>query len=233
MGTGLEMKFEVRTLIGVALSMVLLSACGNDPEASENRLAAKSVKHLGVYLLTLGHPPAPAAFDPAEVRAGLEQAGQPVYGVKLDKIRYNDFMAPYGDNGPIQTWASNTYEIVSLNAGILVATRGFGNDIMSASAPGLAQVRSASGFFHRVYYYLDGADQPQRSDFDCNFAASGNETIAVLDRGYATRRVTETCSNPDTSFENVYWFDGSGSLRQSVQFVSVQAASMQLQRVID
>jgi hypothetical protein len=142
-------------------------------------------------------------------------------------------MAPYGDNGPIRTWASNTYETVSLQDGILVATRGFGNDIMSSSAPSLGQVKSGAGFFHRVYYYLDGADQSQRADFDCNFAASGSETVAVLDKAYATRRVTESCSNPDTSFENLYWFDGSGSLRQSLQFVSVQAASMQLQRVLD
>jgi hypothetical protein len=233
MGTGLEMKFEHRALTAAALCLGLLSACGNDPQAGDNLAATQNAKNLATYALTLGHPPAPAAVDGSALRAALEQAGQPVYSVKVDKMRYNGYMAPYGSNGPIQTWASTSYETVSLKDGILVATRGFGPDIMSSITPPLGQIRSASGAVHRVYYYLDGADQPQRADFDCTLAASGSETIVVLTKAYATRRVTESCSNADASFENVYWFEGSGTLRQSVQFVSVQAASMQLQRIID
>ncbi len=234
MGTGLEMKFEFPGPTSAALfALALLSACGTDPQAGENQAAARSLKTVAGSLLTLGHKPATAPLDDAQLRAALLNVGQPIYSVKIDKMRYNNFMVPYGDNGPIQTWASKSYESVSLNDGILVATRGFGADLMSATTPTVGQARSGSGFFHRVYYYLDGADQPQQSDFDCNFVASGAETIAVLGKAYATRRITESCSNPETAFENVYWFDGSGSLRRSVQYVSAQAASVQLQRIID
>lgn len=232
MGTGLEMNVTRRTLSGLGLCLALLSACGNDSQSLENRAAAKVVRDFATGLVNRRAGPAPA-IDYAAVRAALLESGQPVYSVKIDKLHYRDFMAPYGENGPIQTWASNTYESVSMNDGIVVATRGFGPDIMSATVPALGQVSSAKGFFHRVYYYLDGADQPQRVDFDCNFAAAGSDTVTVLDQTYVTRRVTESCANPQSSFENSYWFDTSGRLRQSLQFVSEQVASMQLQRVID
>lgn len=234
MGTGLEMKFEFPGLTGAAmLALALLSACGTDPEVTENRSVASGFKAAAASFLTLGRQPAAANLDSASVRTALQQFGQPIYGVKIDKMRYVNFMVPYGENGPIRTWASKSYETISLKDGIVVATRGFGADLMSATAPTLGQAKSASGFFHRVYYYLDGADQPQQSDFDCNFASSGTETITVLGAAYATHRVTESCSNPQTRFENLYWFDGSGSLRQSLQYVSAQAALVQLQRVID
>ena len=45
--------------------------------------------------------------------------------------------------------------------------------------------------------------------------------------------MTETCSNATSHIENVYWFDESGKLRQSNQFMSPQTAYMTLQRIID
>jgi hypothetical protein len=117
--------------------------------------------------------------------------------------------------------------------GVVVATRGFGPDLMSSVAPDVGQIKSAGGFFHRVYYYLDGADQTYRLDFDCNFSASGSETIDLLGKAYAARRMTESCANADSHFENVYWFDKGGNLRQSDQFISTQLATMRLQRLVD
>lgn len=236
MGTGLEMKFKLHALVGIALCAALLSACGNDIVAGEAREAMKQAKDLAARGFGSGHGSAgtPAStVSLANVRAALGSSGQPVYRIAIETVGYIDFMAPYGNNGPIRTWASNTYETVSLNDGVLTATRGFGPDLMTSVAPGLGQVSAANGFFHRVYYYLDGADQTQRIDFDCNFSSSGSETVTVLDLTYVARRVNESCANPDHSFQNVYWFDGSGKLRQSEQFVSYELGSMHLQRVID
>ena len=117
--------------------------------------------------------------------------------------------------------------------GIVVATRGFGPDIMTSIAPGIAQVRQASGSFARSYYYLDGADQKLRLTYACTFAPNGTEAVEVLGKVYATRRVTETCTGPDSSFENVYWFDDGGKLRQSDQILARGLKQIRLQRIID
>lgn len=236
MGPGVEMKLNARTLTAAFLALSLLSACGNDQQADETKAALGTAKLIGKLIVNFGRNPTTNPPDPATIaiaRAALEKGGTPVYRIDVKKLRYMNFMAPYGDNGPVKTWASTAYETVSLNDGILVATRGFGPDLMSAVAPSLGQVRSGNGFFHRVYYHLDGADQPIRTDFDCEFSPSGSETVVVMGISYTTKGVTESCSNPAERFENTYSFDGSGKLRQSVQYVSSLAAMMQLQRVVD
>ncbi len=236
MGTGVEMKRNLPALVGALLSAALLSACGSAPDVSDTTVAAEATRNLFTSGFGLARKPASTAPTGARLQAiqtALAQSAVPVYGVKVDKLRFNGFVAPYGINGSIRTWASTAYQTVSMNDGVLVATRGFGSDMMSAVAPSIGQISSGNGFFHRVYYYLDGADQPQRLDFDCNFSTAGSETIDLYGQGYVARRVNESCANPDTRFENAYWFDGSGKLRQSDQFVSVQVATMRLQRLVD
>ena len=236
MGAGVEMKRNLPALVGALLSAALLSACGSAPDVSDTTVAAEATRNLfssGFGFARKSTSTTPTGAKLAAIQAALAQSAVPVYGVKVDKFGFNGFLAPYGDNGPIRTWASTVYQTVSMNDGVLVATRGFGSDLMSAVAPSVSQISSGTGFFHRVYYYLDGADQTQRIDFDCNFSVAGSEAIDLYGKGYTAWRVNESCANPDTKFENAYWFDGSGKLRQSDQFVSVQVATMRLQRLVD
>lgn len=235
MGTGLEMM-AMKTRFAVLLgALSLLASCGNAPDArdSQNTLAAgKQLTGLVSSKLN-GNS---ATLDPAAVatlRNTLEKDGQPIYSVSVADLTYANLMAPYGQNGNVQTWASMSYETVSLRDGILVATRGFGPDLMSSVAPDLAQVRNASGNFHRIYYYLDGADQTQSYGMDCQFVPSGAADVTVLGKVYATRSVIETCSGSGYDIKNVYWFDSSGKLRQSDQVMTLGLSPMRLQRVID
>lgn len=239
MGAGLEMKMRSFSLLGLlCLCLPLLAACGNGDEALDARNSLNAGKGLfSVVLAGKGKPvPVLTNLDPAigtPVRTALEQSGLPAIAVGLPGRGYLSFMGIYGQNGPVTTWVSQTYETVSLRDGILVATRGFGPDLMTAVAPELSQVSRASGSFHRIYYYLDGADQTVSTDYDCDFAAAGKETITVLGKAYVTRKVTESCDGPHKPFENAYWFDGSGRLRQSAQRMTPDLSLMTLQRVID
>ncbi len=233
MGTGLEMMGKLRSLTGLALALSLLSACGNDPQAGETRGAANAVKALGALLVSFGRQSAGASIDPAALRTAIEQTGKPVISVAAAQLGYADFLAPFGVNGAVETWGTSSLQSVSFRNGIVVATRGLGPDLMTATVPEIAQVRSGSGFFHRVYYRLDGNDQPVQDEFDCTFAANGAEGIEILGKAYSARRITESCANQNTRFDNVYWFDGSGKLRQSYQFVSIGAGILQLQRITD
>lgn len=228
MGTGLEMMMtpSLRRACTALLMCSMLVACGNSDNAEQARDA------YGLFSTWIGHK-GTQSQDPAAQRQMLEQVGRPILAVSVPKTRYASMMTPYGQNRNIETWASGTPETVSLRDGILVATRGFGSDIMSSVAPDVARVRSGSGSFNRTYYYLDGADQPKSLAFSCQFSANGPEDVVIVGLSYPSHRVTEVCANPTLSFQNSYWFDGSGKLRQSDQYVSPQLGVMRLQRVID
>lgn len=235
MGAGLEMTGMKNALLALVCALPLLSGCGNAPDAADSQISTKAAARL--FQMAAGKISKPVdKLDPAAIsalRQVLEKDGQPIYSVAVPALKYANLMAPYGQNGNVQTWASMSYETISLRDGILIATRGFGPDLMSSVAPSLAQVRQGSGSFHRSYYYLDGADQTQTYGLDCQFAPGEAAEVTVLGKAYATRSVTESCSGAGYSFQNAYWFDGGGALRQSDQVMTLGLSPMRLQRVID
>jgi Group 4 capsule polysaccharide lipoprotein gfcB, YjbF len=218
----------LRTAAGLALLslMMALAGCGSDPSAQDFTLQAKAIAALlnpggaaGGQNLNNLDPAAAAAL-----RSDLERKGQPTYLAINPSLRISGLMTPYGQNGDVQTWASPEGQTISLRQGLLVASRGYGPDLMSATVPGISQIAAGNGATQRRFYYLGGADEPREYDFDCSLADIGTETIAVLGKSYVTRRV---------DFTNSYWFDGGLNLRQSRQVITLGMQNLLLQRIID
>lgn len=231
----MEVKRQIRVACLLAW-LGLAAGCGSDPIVQESRAHLPKGQAIGAMVSALFVKPKPAAVDPAAVaavRQALVQAGQPVLLVKVPSLGYANLFAPYGENGDVTTWASPTGQTIALKDGLLVATRGFGTDLMSAKVPALRQVRRGNGTFARDYYDLDGADQNRRLSYACSFALVGAETIEVFGASYATHKVSETCLGPVQSFENAYWFDADGNLRQSVQHAAPGLPTLQIARIID
>ena len=232
MGTVLEMK----SLLCGGL-MVLLAGCGSDRGINDFAGAPQTV-FAGLQPrtnpATVANPDDPAVkAGILALRAGLQKDGQPIIIASNATLKYGNLLAPFGGSNGVVTWSSTSYQTISLRDGVMVATRGFGPDLMSSVAPAIATIAAARGITHRRYSYLDGADQPQSLDFTCTLAPAGTESIEVMAKVYGTRKVTESCAGPAGQFVNAYWFDGGSELRQSRQFLAPGLATMSIQRVID
>lgn len=224
----------------LAASFSLLAGCGTDSAGQDPSDKTRAV----LQMLKGGNRPPPGTLvasenDPAvqdslrALRASLEGGGQPIILASIPSLKYGTFHAPFGRNGDVQTWASPGYQEISLRNGVLIATRGFGPDLMSASAPDIATLQRGSGTVQRQYFYLDGADQRQVFEFTCTISTAGTETITVVAKSHATRKVVEACSGPTGSFTNSYWFENGGYLRQSSQFMAPGVDNLFMQRVVD
>ena len=212
--------------------LLFLAACGNTPDSADTSLSLRALRAIPAALVA--RPAAPTAAELAQTRAALQASGQPAIQVHAPGLNYSAFMVPYfPTKGGALTWSSGTYETVTLRDGILVWTRGLGPDLMASQAPSLAQVRAGQGSFHRIYEYLDGGDAVQSYDFDCDFAAKGPDSLTILDFSYQAQLVVETCSRGDQRFENRYWFDSSGKIRQSEQLLVPGMAPLRIQAVVD
>lgn len=217
------------------VSGLALSGCSSDQEAGTYQ---KSSKGLAAILKARFEPASMelAAVNPAEaaaLRDVLQQDGQPIYVVEVPHLAYLDLMAPYGENGDVVTWASTQYQSIAVRQGMILATRGFGDDLMSSAGPSVAQIAAGQGDTQRQYFFLDGADQGVQQIFTCNLASAGPQSIVILSRPYATRKIVETCSGSTGQFQNEFWFDNGTNLRQSRQMFAPGLEKVLMQRAID
>ena len=218
----------------LTLIALVLSACSSDK--ARPAFPLKDMAKAVVQQMIGTSAPAAAPPDAATIAAGrklLEEAGKPVILMTDPGTGLAGFMGILGENGPVQTWATPEYLTIGLRDGVMISTRGFGADLMSAEAPDLNVLSGGKGEYQRRYSYLDGADQTQVQTYDCSLHNAGAAQLTLLGKSLATRRVTEKCSGKQGVFENQYWFDAGGTLRQSSQMRVPGVGNMQLQQIID
>jgi hypothetical protein len=196
-------------------SAVLLAACGNSQTGQEFRAAVAAAGDV----VAPGEQPAPEALG----RASFELVPGPLLFVVLRDVAAAAPMVPFGENRGFRTWSTAEKQTLTLRRGMLVATRGLGDDLMSADVSAAASaVASGSGAgVVRITRHLDGADGVLVRSFDCSVTTAGREAITLVS-GEALNaiRVTEACSDGAVTFRNDYWKNQNGTVRRSRQWVS-------------
>ncbi len=220
----------LKHILGGFAAASLLASCGsNEGNGSEFRFAKTAITQA-----IQARRDAKAGVQPAPLtRESLAQYQTPMQKGFLPSLNMTAYFVPYGQNGDVETWFSSDKKSVSFRQGVMVATRGFGPDLMQSVAPGIGTIASGSGSYDRVYFYLDGADQVVRREYRCELANLGPETVTVVDRQHSTRHVTETCSGKGPGFTNDYWFENGTFLRKSNQLLVSEWGPIQFERVID
>jgi len=140
-------------------------------------------------------------------------------------------LVPGGTNGNRVTWLGAETLAITLEGGIIAATRGFPRDLMAADVSGVSRTISAGGGnVTRIHETLDDTDQISRQVLQCSIAPQGGETITILQKSFATSRYSETCQSDFLSFTNSYWVDGNGQIVRSLQAIAPEAGYVQLDR---
>lgn len=123
-------------------------------------------------------------------------------------------------NGTKTTWFERDGASVSFDRGVLIGTRGLGDDLMGSDVDGVIAAMSRGGNYARTFDFLDGLDQINRETFQCSMQVVRSETITIFERSYDTMVLQETCTRGSDRISNTYWRDGSGVIWQSRQWVS-------------
>ena len=119
--------------------------------------------------------------------------------------------------GDVTTWIAADGATMETRNGMVIATRGFGQDLMSASVPTPAQLVGGAGH-QRVHFFLDGTDTTNRRDYTCTVAAAtGGDGPAVA------HHLTEACVAERRRVTNEYWIDSRLRVIKSKQWISNHA----------
>lgn len=128
-------------------------------------------------------------------------------------------------NGDVQTWIGETGYSLTLEDGLLVATRGLGDDLIAANTAGVrAALRQGGGATERQHDYLDARDRIRTETYTCTIAPQGPQEVDLGIRAITAYLLTETCANDRIQFENQYFVDETGTILAARQFVSQTVA---------
>jgi hypothetical protein len=207
-----------RRLAAAALAAITaLAGCGPDaggPIAQVGRALAAS----------LGQSRADAPpLRQQLTRAAIREYGQPVILVEAPAIPAEATLRPLAQNGPNRTWITADGVTLTFRNGVVVATRGLGEDLMSAdtAAAEAALGNRRAGPAVRTHWRLDGDHRQVRIRYDCEFVAEGSETIEIIEERHATVRFREICRSGESWIENRYWIGArDGVVWRSRQWVS-------------
>jgi hypothetical protein len=209
------MRHPFPLLAGV-MALFAVTACGTDRDATATIRSMQTSASALVGGLKTPTSPAPPARVTRDV---LNTITSPVDLVLVEKAGVQGVIGKLGTSGDVETWASIDNLTLSMRDGMILATRGFAGDLMSAQVPRLSQVMKPGQPYTRRYGVLSGDDQIMMQQFDCQTARVGAETITIVDLRFATQRITETCVGPTGAHKNDFWVETGGKLRRSRQWI--------------
>lgn len=166
-------------------------------------------------------------------RAQLDTVQQPLMLAELPTLGTAASLQQGAVNADVVTWITPDRVSLSFEGGVLVASRGLGQDLISADVAGtLAAIEhGAGGYYPKFHSYLDGEHQTQFRAFQCQVTARRSERITSFERIYATTRVEETCHSPGLKVVNRFWI-GDGIMWKARQWVSPNAGYLLTERLV-
>ena len=217
-------------LIFTILSLIALSACGNSIE-----LETGETKVLKIIKDKLDAPSGATAYIDARKivsRDIIDGVGVPILFVEIDRGQ-NGTMTQYPGVGVGQTWLGVDGSTVTLENGLLKATRGMGDDLMGSEISheiNWSDLEDVS--YERRLAYLRLDNKTFVDEYSCIFTdMKSRDTINLFDADFSVKHVQETCRGAAGSFVNDYYIDTEGLVRNSRQYQGEKIGYMTIARL--
>lgn len=219
----------MRLFFSLFLALSLLVGCSSKPEDAsptnirETLIAA--IKARREAKKSEGQPKAPPTVL---TRASVAHITKPLLYIDVQKLGFKNLFALVAENGPYRTYLNNAKLSVTLNNGLVTATRGFGIDLLSQgiSIPTeeLFTLTNAPKFYTRTQQQLVKVKQAIEISYACTLERDEIETITIVEQDYELVKFIEICRNPERAFKNTYWVeDETKQIWKSTQSIGQQA----------
>jgi len=217
-------------LIFSVLSLIALMGCGNSPE-----LETGETKVLKIIKNKMDAPSGDSAYIDARKivsRDIIDGVGVPILFVEIDRGQ-NGTMTQYPGEGVGQTWLGVDGSTVTLENGLLKATRGMGDDLMGSD---ISQEISWSDAHEKPYErrmrYLRYDNQTLTVEYVCELEdTKSSKTINLFNAEFEANHFKETCESDLDSFVNDYYIDTEGLVRSSRQYHGNKIGYMTIARL--
>ena len=139
-------------------------------------------------------------------RKWLSKFKQPIILLTSSDSKSQATLVALGNNKNKLTWVSSDGISVSFKDGILIATRGYSQDLMESEHGDLKNFFNLSSKNReKTYRYLNGQNEYEELKFSCSISAKKNTTSKILDLNLKTTELTEICESENSSHTNLYY----------------------------
>jgi hypothetical protein len=221
---------EVMRLFFSVLSLIALMGCGNSPE-----LETGETKVLKMIKDKMDAPSGASAYIDARKivsRDIIDGVGVPILFVEIDRGQ-NGTMTQYPGEGIGQTWLGVDGSTVTLENGLLKATRGMGDDLMGSDISQEINWSDADEKpYERRMRYLRYDNQTLIVGYVCQLAdMKSSKTIELFDAEFEVNHFKEACESDLDSFVNDYYIGTDGLVRSSRQYHGNKIGYMTIARL--
>ncbi|MFN6951500.1 MAG: YjbF family lipoprotein [Albidovulum sp.] len=231
-------RIPARGAIAGAMMLALwLAGCGTDTSRTEGTRIALGVVQGIKQKVVPGKSAAPADVpDPEKLAASAMASFKgPLILAQIEKAGLLTALGETGRNGASRTFATPNEQTLVLRNGILTATRGLGDDLMSADTAQAASLilRRESGSANRTYRYLDGEGIERPLPMQCTVTAGPAKSFDFAGRHYDTRQMDESCraTAAELTVSNSYWVTSDGTVALSRQWIGPALGHLTIQLV--
>jgi hypothetical protein len=216
------------------LALIALAALAGCGSGGTDPIVGAAMEELSVYW-TGEEPAEPTPARPL-TRADIEAANTAAIWARLDSDPAPTLMYALARNGPYITYMSQFRQSVTLVGSQVAGTRGLGTDLLSAwSSRGdpLAQPMPPGRWpsaIRRTYEFPADGPLGRIEVYDCRFEMGGTKEMVILQVRHRGVEVSEICSGPAGSFENLHFADSnSGFVWRSLQWIGPTMDLLDLQ----
>ena len=216
-------------LISVLIS--ILVSCSSTPELETGEI--KTLAILGQAFQQSNKPKQFVDSRSLLTRNQIDQAKVSVLFVELPSGQ-NGTLTPYPGKGIGQTWLGADGATVTLDRGVLKASRGMGDDLMgsSTSMPPWSKIKKKTETYSRELDHITGNNEISKRVFSCDVEkTSRDEQIEIWDINFKVDEFEENCSDGSFAFKNTYQVDAQGIVRRSSQYHSNTIGFVKIERL--
>ena len=166
-------------------------------------------------------------------RKQIDAADIPVLFVELETGQ-NGTLTLYPGQGFGQTWLGADGATITLEGGVVKASRGMGDDIMGSSStmPNWSKIGYKIINYSRRTSYITGNNKISQQKFKCSIHKNDKkELIKIWDVEFKVTKFTEKCISNDFEIINSYYLDNKQIIRQSNQYHSKTLGYILIQRL--
>ncbi len=220
---------------GLLLAALVLAGCAGGNVGQRAELQIVQAMGAAAQKAAAGKPPdrppltreALKTVTISAIEVTLERRGVQAY-LFLDTVRRDD------GPGLITVWRSEDNATLATRNGVVIATRGLGNDLLSSSVPVRGDSPGPAGSGEHVQM-ISGLDNKElRLALECELRDLGPEPVEIVELVHPTRRLQERCEGPGGGIINDYWVDDrSGIVWQSRQWAGPGIGYLRIRRLVN